>query len=190
MVDATAAGIDMVRGTKKPSILFSAHSIPISMAQTCDYEAQLAEAARLIMEGVTRRSGVSNANTVWDYEVVYQSRSGPGHVPWLEPDINDRLVSLGTEGIDGVVVVPLGFTSDHMEVMFDLDTQAAQTADAHGLTIARVPTVGTDTRYVDMIVDLIDEFGSSRTPVAIGEHGAWPTPCPEGHCPPPSRRPR
>jgi len=191
MVEATAAGIDRISDTTNPTILFSAHSIPTSMAQTCDYESQLAEAARLIMEGLTERSSVAVHKARWNHEVVYQSRSGPAHVRWLEPDINDRLVNLAAEGVDGVVVVPLGFTSDHMEVMFDLDTQAAQTAEAHGLTMTRVPTVGTNDRYVDMVVELIDELVSGQTPVAIGEHGVWPTPCPEGHCPPPAgRRPR
>ena len=166
---------------RQPRIVFTAHSIPTSMAAGCDYEGQLIEAAGLVME----RSGINDV----DHDLVFQSRSGPPQMPWLEPDINDHLELLAAQGTDGVFVIPLGFTSDHMEVMFDLDTQAAQTADRLGLAFKRVPTVGTDPAFVDMIVALIEEQLSGSTPVALGSAGPWPSPCPPDHCRPPQRGP-
>ncbi len=192
MVDSVAAGLAQLSPTANTRVLFSAHSIPNAMADGCDYQDQLAEAARLIMERIDKRSGAADDRLGPEnpgHEIVFQSRSGPPQVPWLEPDINDRIQSLASEGVDALVVVPLGFTSDHMEVMFDLDTQASETAAALGLQMIRVPTVGTDPRYVDMIIDLIEEISDGAVPVAIGNHEPWPSPCPEGHCPPPARRP-
>ncbi len=184
LVDHLASGLDRLEACESPRVLFSAHSIPTSMAAGCDYVEQLAGAAELILDRLVA-SGYSRPS----HDMVYQSRSGPPHVPWLEPDINDHLRHLagGNDPPDGVVVVPLGFTSDHMEVMFDLDTQAAQTAAEVGVAFERVPTVGTDHRFVDMIVALVDEIASGATPVALGPDGPWPPECPEGHCPPPQR---
>ncbi len=184
LADHLATGLTRLSECRSVRVLFSAHSIPVSMATGCDYEDQLANAAGLVLDRIE-----SAGHDRPDHEVVYQSRSGPPQVPWLEPDINDRLRALAAsdDWPDGVVVVPLGFTSDHMEVMFDLDTQAARTAADVGLAYVRVPTVGTDTRYVDMIVALIDEIAAGATPVALGSQGPWPFECPEGHCPPPQR---
>ena len=102
--------------------VFTAHSIPTAMAASCSYEAQLREAAQLVMD----EAGWPDR----PFDLAYQSRSGPPHIPWLEPDINDHLEALAAPGagVDSVTVVPIGFVSDHMEVMFDLDTQAAETA--------------------------------------------------------------
>jgi ferrochelatase len=187
MVDAVAGGLEQLGSTGSTRIVFTAHSIPESMAAGCDYEAQLAEAARLVMHRLTERPGSGRPTASLDFDIVYQSRSGPPRIPWLEPDINDHLETLADQGVDGVVVVPIGFTSDHMEVLYDLDTQATATAEKLGLNMVRVPTVGTDERYVDMIIELIDEVVRGQTPVAIGNDGPWPTPCPDGHCPPPVR---
>ncbi|MEP7034235.1 MAG: ferrochelatase [Dermatophilaceae bacterium] len=106
-----------------------------------------------------------------DYELVYCSRSGPPSQPWLEPDINEALRRLAGEGVRTVVVAPIGFISDHMEVRFDLDTEAAQTAAALGLEMVRVPTVGTDPEFVSGLVDLALE----RAAQARGAAGAVPT---------------
>ncbi len=162
------------------AIVFTAHSIPTSMAAGCDYESQLVEAARLV-------ATAAGATDRWD--VVYQSRSGPPAIPWLEPDVNDHLADLADRGVERVVIVPLGFVSDHMEVMFDLDTQARETAARLGLSFTRVPTVGTDPRFVAMVRQLIEERLADGPRLVIGTQAAWPDLCPADHCPPPARRP-
>lgn len=171
-------------------VVFTAHSIPNSMAAVCAYEQQLSSAAHLIMKQVASLMG--DVNRQAGFDVVYQSRSGPPHIPWLEPDINDHLESLAAEGTEAVVVVPLGFTSDHMEVMFDLDTQGAETAQDLDMAYLRVPTVGTDPRFITMIRELIEEQLHDDPRLALGTDGPWPDTCPEGHCLPPAgtgRRP-
>jgi ferrochelatase len=120
--------------------------------------------------------------------MVYCSRSGPPSQPWLEPDVNDRLEELAAEGVTDVVVAPIGFVSDHMEVKFDLDTEAAETADRVGLRMVRVPTVGTDDEFVAGLVDLaLERAGQGRgeavtTPVWPG-NDVRPAVCPRGCCP-------
>jgi ferrochelatase len=108
--------------------------------------------AELVAHAASERSG---RELLWD--LVFQSRSGPPSVPWLEPDISDHLAELVTEGVEGVVVVPIGFVSDHMEVKWDLDTQARADAERLGIAFQRVPTPGIDPRFVAMIVDLVGE---------------------------------
>ena len=162
-------------------VVFTAHSIPEAMLAGCDYVSQLDDAAGLIMAA----AGLSGA----DFDLVYQSRSGPPSVPWLEPDVNDHLTALADRGVDSVHLVPVGFISDHMEVMFDLDTQAAATAEKLGLALTRVSTVGIDPRFVTMIRELIEERTSGRARLSVGPAGPWPDLCPEGHCPAPRRRP-
>ena len=128
-------------------LVFTAHSIPVSMALSAGpggglYEAQLREAARLVAERAA-------PGKHWD--LVWQSRSGPPQVPWLEPDVNDFLRTLKK----GVVVSPIGFVSDHLEVVWDLDTEAAATAAELGLPFARAATPGVDPRFVRMVTDLV-----------------------------------
>ncbi len=162
-------------------IVFTAHSIPDVMAANCSYESQLHDAATLIMDHAQLNPGSDN------YDLAFQSRSGPPSVPWLEPDINDHLLLLANEGITDVTLVPVGFVSDHMEVMFDLDTQAAQTAAEAGITLDRVPTVGTDPRFVTMIRELVDERRHQQPRLSVGPDGPWPDDCPDGHCALPAR---
>ena len=126
-------------------VVFTAHSIPESMAATAPYEAQLDDACR-------RVAGLTG---VQEWSLAYQSRSGPPQVPWLEPDIGNELERLADAGADAVIVVPIGFVADHMEVVYDLDTEARQRADLLGLRFARVPTVGTHPAFVKMIADLV-----------------------------------
>ncbi len=166
-------------GAAEHRIVFCAHSIPESMAASCAYPAQLAEAAGLVMAeaGLTDRP--------WD--LVYQSRSGPPSIPWLEPDVNDHLEELAAGGTRSVTLVPIGFVSDHMEVLYDLDTQAVETADRLGLALNRAATVGTDPRFVTMIRELIEERRSAGARLALGRDGAWPDECPDGHCLAPRR---
>ena len=156
-------------------VVFSAHSIPLSMARACSYEAQLGEAARLTMAA----AGLGDR----PFDLVYQSRSGPPAVPWLEPDINDHLAALAAGGTGSVCVVPIGFISDHMEVLFDLDTQAAQTAGELGVGFTRVPTVGTAPRFVTMIRELVEERALGAPRLHLGADGPWPDDCPSpDHC--------
>jgi protoporphyrin/coproporphyrin ferrochelatase len=128
-------------------LVFTAHSIPTTMAETSSYVEQLMESSRLVSEAV--------GSLQWD--LVYQSRSGPPVVPWLEPDIVDHLEKLAAEGVDDVVLVPVGFVSDHMEVKFDLDVEAAEAAERLGLNVVRAGSVGDHPAYIDMIVELIEE---------------------------------
>jgi ferrochelatase len=143
-------------------VAFAAHSIPLGMAERCSYEAQLAESARLVAE----------ATGVEDYAVVYQSRSGPPHVPWLEPDILDHLRDLRARGVEDVVVAPLGFLSDHVEVLYDLDVEAAELAEELGLNLVRAGTPGTHPAFVSMIRELIQEQLDPAAPRrALGRFG-------------------
>jgi len=159
-------------------LVFTAHSLPLSMASTSDYQVQLQEASRCVAQRVGRD----------DFDLVWQSRSGPPQVRWLEPDINDYLETLASEGTTAVVNVPIGFISDHMEVVYDLDTQAAATANSLGVTFVRAATVGTDPRFVDGIIELIEERRSGVAPRALGALKIRPDMCASDCCPAPRRR--
>lgn len=172
---------EALNGRPDANVVFTAHSLPVSMAQGCDYQTQLLDAATTVM------AEAGAADRPWS--MAYQSRSGPPHVPWLEPDINDHLTDLAADGVTDVAVVPIGFVSDHMEVLFDLDTQAAETATKLGIGFTRVPTVGLDPEFVTMVRLLVEErYGQPpATPVALGDNQPWPDQCPVDHCPPPAR---
>lgn len=160
-------------GLAHNKVLFVAHSIPESMADHSRYEEQLKESSRLIAE----------ASELCDWEMVYQSRSGPPTQPWLEPDICDRIEALPGEGYKAVTVIPVGFVSDHMEILFDLDTEAVEKAQEVGLEMARVPTVGTHPKFVEMIVELIRErLGLCDERRAIGRFGPSYDVCPANCC--------
>lgn len=130
-------------------IVYTAHSIPLAMAKSCAYEPQLRETARL----VTAKTGRDEN----DFALVYQSRSGAPHIPWLEPDINDYLRELSSKGVKDVVVHPIGFISDHVEVLYDLDVQAQATAKETGINLVRGKTAGTNEKFTRMMLDLIVE---------------------------------
>ena len=162
-------------------VVFTTHSIPRSMARHCDYEAQLYEACRVIMELLADRAPrVDGGERPW--RLVYNSRSGPEHVPWLEPDINDHLESLAQQQLPGAVCVPIGFISDHMEVIYDLDVEARQTAERLALPFARAATVGTDPRFVAMIRELVLERTADAPPRALGTRGPSHDLCPVDCC--------
>jgi protoporphyrin/coproporphyrin ferrochelatase len=163
-------------------LVFVAHSVPLGMAAASGpasgaaggaYEAQLAEAASLVAAGL-------RFSRPW--HLAYCSRSGPPSQPWLVPDINDLLTQLAASGSRAVVVVPIGFVSDHMEVRFDLDVEAAQTAQRLGLEFARAASPGTDRRFVSMVADLVRERLDGSPAAALGSLGPGPDFCPAGCC--------
>ncbi|MEV1286253.1 ferrochelatase [Micromonospora sp. NPDC049679] len=166
-------------------LVFTAHSIPTSMAASAGpeggrYEAQLHETARLV---------AAAAAPDLPYDLVWQSRSGPPQMPWLEPDINDHLAALATDGVTGVVVSPIGFVSDHLEVVWDLDTEAAATAKQLGLEFARAATPGTDPRFVAMVRELVVERldpPGTELRHRLGTLPVWDT-CPANCCTAPAR---
>ena len=144
-------------------VVFTAPSIPVSMANSCAYERQLREVRRLV-------AGLAGAAR---YRLAWQSRSGPPHVPWLEPDILDELDRLHASGGKDVIVVPIGFISDHLEVLFDLDVEAQNRAAELGMKMFRVPTVGTDPVFIAMIRELIEErFHQNPERRFLGDLGA------------------
>ncbi len=160
--DAVASGLAQLReqGAGNVEVLFATHSIPTADAQRSGpahlglgeggaYAAQHQAVAEVIMEAVGAQ------DVPW--QLVYQSRSGPPSQPWLEPDVNDAIAALPGNGRDGVVIVPLGFLSDHMEVLWDLDNEAMETAGEHGLAAVRVATPGVHPAFVAGLVDLVVE---------------------------------
>ena len=156
-------------------IVFTAHSIPVSMARNCRYENQLREACRL----VCKRLVIPEAR----YALAFQSRSGRPGDPWLEPDICDYLGVLATRGVRNVVVLPIGFLSDHVEVLYDLDFEAQQKSGELGLTMVRASTVGTHPAFVATLADLIAERLNNSPRQAIGLDGPSHDVCPADCCP-------
>lgn len=128
-------------------LVFTAHSIPDTMARNCDYESQLIETGRLISAGLSIRN----------WQLVFQSRSGSPNQPWLGPDVCDCLRELSKRGTVDAVVAPIGFICDHMEVIYDLDLEARQLCEQIGLNMQRAATVGTQPAFVRMIRELIVE---------------------------------
>jgi len=167
-------------------IVFTAHSVPVGMAASSGsaaagtmvpggrYVAELREASRLISE---RTRGGS---LPWD--LVFQSRSGPPSVPWLEPDVTDHLETLAKDGVPAVVVVPVGFVSDHMEVAHDLDLEAAETAASLGMAFARAAAPGSTARFARMVCELVAERVSGAPALALGGFGAAAGDCPADCC--------
>jgi ferrochelatase len=185
-----AANADHVRSALESvplgaRLVFTAHSIPVAMSETSGpqrnglYLKQQTETARLVAERV-RGSGAA-------FDVVFQSRSGPAHVPWLAPDINEHLESLAAEHVPAVVVSPTGFVSDHVEVIWDLDTEARETAARLVLPFARAATAGTHPDFVAAIRELVQEQLVDSPPRALGTLGLCGIDCPDGCCPAPER---
>ncbi|MGW4489750.1 ferrochelatase [Amycolatopsis sp. NPDC004368] len=170
--------------------VFTAHSVPVSADVAAGppteggnrYSRQIAEAARL----VAAEAGIA------EYDVVWQSRSGPPQVPWLEPDIVDHLDALHEAGVTSVVVSPIGFVSDHLEVIWDLDNEAAERAAEHGMAFARAATPDVDPRFAELVVELVREHVSDAP---VRKLSAFPAagctvngaPCAVGCCEPANR---
>jgi ferrochelatase len=175
MVQNVIAALSRVPADRQPmaEIIFTAHSIPVEMANHSAYVDQLTDAAALI---------ASRVGTI-PHRLAYQSRSGSPRIPWLEPDIADELTAAAERGATDVIVVPIGFISDHMEVMFDLDFEAQEHAVLLGLTMIRAATVGTHPAFVSMIRELVLER-MTEEPVrrALGSRGPAHDICPLNCC--------
>jgi ferrochelatase len=176
-IEAQADEVRAALGGRAAPLIFTAHSVPMTMAETSDYQKQLQESCRLVAESLG-----SN-----EWRLVYQSRSGPPSQPWLEPDIADviRQLDRGAE----VAVVPIGFVSDHIEVIYDLDSEVQAIARERGVNMVRAPTVGVHPKFLQMIRELIEERLGLRQPRAIGQYPASRDFCPADCCPAPARRP-
>lgn len=155
---ALVAAFDRAGWTDRmPHLLFVTHSIPTAMADASGpgpaegrYVAQHERVAERVAREASERLGVAV-----EWELVYCSRSGAPHVTWLEPDVNDRIIELATAGVQSVVTAPIGFINDHMEVVFDLDTQARETAEDLGLGYVRAATAGTDPAFVSQLAEAV-----------------------------------
>ncbi|MGD9527040.1 ferrochelatase [Pseudonocardia sp.] len=199
-VAANAAAVRAARATLPAGLrddarlVFTAHSVPAAADTTSGlpaegghrYSRQVAATAALVAAEV----GAA------DHDVVWQSRSGPARIPWLEPDVIDHLDGLHERGVPAVVVAPVGFVSDHVEVVWDLDTEARERAEKLGMAFARAATAGPDPRFADLVVELVDEQRSGTPPRALGGApsagaGADGTPCAPDCCRSahPARRP-
>jgi protoporphyrin/coproporphyrin ferrochelatase len=166
---ALASLPDDLRDTAR--LVATAHSIPDTMAAVAGpdggaYQAELLRSARLVVDAVAPGR---------DVDLVWQSRSGPPSVPWLEPDVNDHLRALAAAGEKAVVVFPIGFVSDHVEVIWDLDNEAKETAEELGMSFVRAATAGTHPAFVAMVRELVEERRSG-TPPRLG------TSCPAACC--------
>ena len=193
VTDAVLASLaDLAEAEREGArLVFVTHSIPEAMDASAGppeqgghaYSAQHAELAQVVVESVAEQTGTRH-----EHALVFCSRSGPPQVPWLEPDVNDHLEEIHTAGASAAVVVPFGFVSDHMEVIYDLDTEAAETAERIGLPFRRAATAGIDPRFVAMIRDLLLERAAAErgedVERAVSGPGApcWDT-CPAGCCP-------
>jgi protoporphyrin/coproporphyrin ferrochelatase len=160
-------------------IVYTAHSIPLSMANTCDYVKQLEEVRRLVSGALGQK------NDVQKNALVYQSRSGGPGQPWLEPDVLDYLRAVKAGNLASTVVLaPIGFISDHMEVLYDLDVEARQVCDSLGLAMSRAKTVGVHPKFVGMIRELIlERMNPEAERRALGSLGARAHICAEDCCP-------
>jgi ferrochelatase len=182
--DFIAANADRIRDAfeslpssvrESTPIAFTAHSIPLNMSDHCNYVRQLTETCRLI-------AGELNIPAE-RWKLVYQSRSGRPGDPWLEPDILDHIRTLHGGGKSSLVIAPVGFLSDHIEILFDLDEQARELCDELGMAMARAGTAGTHPRFVGMVRELIQErLGLAPERRSLGDLGPSHDVCPEDCC--------
>jgi len=176
--DAVLGALAGVAGEGPVLVLFSTHSIPEAAARaagpggTGAYVSQHRQLARAVMDRI-------DPSLPWD--LCYQSRSGPPQQPWLEPDVSDRLATAAADGFGAVVLVPLGFVSDHVEVLWDLDTVALADGQELGLAVVRAPTVGTDDRFLTVLADLVAEYKDRTAFPSFREAGPLPA-CPSDCC--------
>ncbi len=175
LVERVAAAFEKVPEPRRAAarLVVTAPSLPRALAAASDYEAELRDTASLVAFPLGRPQ----------HTLVYQSRSGPPSQPWLEPDIVDHLRALAREGVRDVVVAPIGFLSDHMEVVYDLDLEAKARALELGLNLVRAETVGTHPRFVAMVRELVVERSEGEAlRLQLGARGPAPDECPQGCC--------
>lgn len=153
-VDHVRAALDQLDNPASAHLVFTAHSIPESMAVNCDYASQLGHTGALIAQAFPGNK----------WHLVYQSRSGSPMQPWLGPDVCEHLRVLRNEGVTNVVIAPIGFVSDHMEVVYDLDVEARRVADEIGMKMVRAATAGTHPSFVRMIRELVRERIAGEAP--------------------------
>ncbi|MCC6847164.1 MAG: ferrochelatase [Deltaproteobacteria bacterium] len=158
-------------------LVFTAHSVPRAMAEGCAYERELRANAALVAERL--------GHDRWD--LVWQSRSGPPQVPWLEPDVLDHVRTLRAARVPGVVIAPIGFLSDHVEVLYDLDVEARHLCDDLGIAMVRAATVGTHPSFVTCVRELVLERLHGAPPRSVGPLPPSPDVCPPDCCPVPAR---
>jgi protoporphyrin/coproporphyrin ferrochelatase len=156
-IDQIRAALGQLEDAVSANLVYTAHSIPESMAVNCDYAEQLAEVGDVI----------ARALAIKHWQLVYQSRSGSPMQPWLGPDVGEHLRTLHRDGVKNVVVAPIGFVSDHMEVVYDLDVEAQRVADELGMKMVRAATAGTHPAFVKMIRELIMERVNDEVPENI-----------------------
>jgi len=164
---------------KELHIAYTAHSIPMAMAQNCAYQKQLLEACQLVTQSQAVQGKFKNQ------ALVFQSRSGPPTQPWLDPDILDHIKTLHEQGVKSILVHPIGFVSDHMEVIYDLDTEALNLANSLGIKLVRATTAGTNPLFIKMMGDLVEErlqSGDMQVRQAVGQNGAAPDFCDPACC--------
>ncbi len=184
MADRVRDAINQIAQERQSAtqLIFTAHSIPLGMADNCRYVEQLQDSCQLVSDQV--------GHGAWT--LVYQSRSGPPSQPWLEPDVCDYLSQLSQQGVQDVVIVPIGFISDHMEVKYDLDTEAHDLCQKLGLNMVRAGTAGVHPEFVAMIRELIlERLDDAVERRALGKLGPSHDVCPVDCClwEPPKRRP-
>ncbi len=178
MIERVAEALDKIpcneNRRQSAHLIFTAHSIPTAMANNCRYEAQLLDACQSVAAG-------TNCSK---WRLVYQSRSGSPSQPWLEPDVNDYLRELAVTNVRDVVVVPIGFISDHIEVLYDLDLEAKNTVRELGMNMVRAGTVGVHPRFVQMIRELVVErITASPDRPAVGKLAPSHDVCQADCCP-------
>ncbi len=175
MADRVRAAFERIRAARgvRAALAFTAHSVPAAMAGSSRYVQQVEEACRLVAERVDHPA----------YRLVYQSRSGSPAQPWLGPDVLEYLRELAASGgTEDVVLAPIGFVSDHMEVVYDLDTEARELCGQLGLHMVRAGTVGADPRFAAMIRELVLERTGDAPRRALGVDGPSHDVCPEDCC--------
>ncbi|MCG5433547.1 ferrochelatase [Mycobacterium sp. MYCO198283] len=160
--DGIRAAVQELPAALRPAarLVFTAHSVPVAADDRLGpklYSRQVGYASRL----------VAAAAGYADYDQVWQSRSGPPQVPWLEPDVADHVSALAARGVPAVVLCPVGFVADHIEVVWDLDNEAREVADEAGIVLVRATTPNADPRFARLALDLVDELESGRAPARV-----------------------
>ena len=176
MAQRLTGALQQIPTQRRPAarIVYTAHSLPLTMARNCAYQEQLREACRLVSQRVDRS----------DWQLVYQDRSGPPSQPWLEPDLPDYLRELGQRIPGGdLVIVPIGFVCEHMETVYSLDVAARAVCEELGLNMVRAAVAGCHPSFVAMVRQLIQERIDPASPrLALGAHGPFPDQCPSDCC--------